>query len=227
MIKVDKILKDFSGKSPLFPLPNFVLFPLAGHRFKIFETRYVQMLESIIDKEKLITISLLKPGYEDDYENNPDLNSIGTLGYVDQCKELPDNQYEIIIFGLKKVKIKEFNNDFLYREAELSIINDSIIISDEEKLRKRLISKFTDLIGISRQTIDLEFINNNITSTEMLVNVISSMVPMNIYEKQKLLELDDISLRLELTIRFIESEIQNQNNTDNEYPGIYMDSILD
>ena len=61
----------------------------------------------------------------------------------------------------------------------------------------------------------------------MLVNVISSMVPMNIYEKQKLLELDDISLRLELTIRFIESEIQNQNNTDNEYPGIYMDSILD
>ena len=101
MIKVDKILKDFSGKSPLFPLPNFVLFPLAGHRFKIFETRYVQMLESIIDKEKLITISLLKPGYEDDYENNPDLNSIGTLGYVDQCKELPDNQYEIIIFGLK------------------------------------------------------------------------------------------------------------------------------
>ena len=88
-------------------------------------------------------------------------------------------------------------------------------------------SKFTDLIGISRQTIDLEFINNNISSTEMLVNVISSMVPMNIYEKQKLLELDDISLRLELTIRFIESEIQNQNNTDNEYPGIYMDSILD
>ena len=60
-----------------------------------------------------------------------------------------------------------------------------------------------------------------------MVNVISSMVPMNIYEKQKLLELDDISLRLELTIRFIEGEIQNQNNTDNEYPGIYMDSILD
>ncbi len=227
MIKVDKILKDFSGKAPLFPLPNFVLFPLAGHRFKIFETRYVQMLESIIDKEKLVTISLLKSGYEEDYENNPDLYSIGTLGYVDQCKELSNNQYEIIIFGLKKVIIKEFNNDFLYREAELSIINDSIIISDEEKLRKRLISKFTDLIGISRQTIDLEFINNNITSTEMLVNVISSMVPMNIYEKQKLLELDDISLRLELTIRFIESEIQNQNNTDNEYPGIYMDSILD
>ena len=185
------------------------------------------MLESIIDKEKLVTISLLKPGYEEDYENNPDLNSIGTLGYVDQCKELSNNQYEIIIFGLKKVRIKEFNNDFLYREAKLSIINDSIIISDEEKLRKRLISKFTDLIGISRQTIDLEFINNNITSTEMLVNVISSMVPMNIYEKQKLLELDDISLRLELTIRFIEGEIQNQNNTDNEYPGIYMDSILD
>ena len=69
MIKVDKILKIFSGNSPLFPLPNFVLFPLAGHRFKIFESRYVQMIEKIINKERLVTISLLKSGYEENYEH--------------------------------------------------------------------------------------------------------------------------------------------------------------
>ena len=227
MIKVDKILKNFTGESPLFPLPNFILFPLAGHRFKIFEPRYIQMIDNIINKEKLVTISLLKPGYEEKYDKNPKLNSIGTLGYIDHYKELSNNQYEVIIFGLKKVHINEFENKFLYREANLSIIEDSIIISDEDKLRRRLISKFTDLIGLSRYTIDLEFINNNISSTEMLVNVISLMVPMDIYEKQKLLELDDIALRLELAIRFIESEIQSQNNSDDIIPGIYMDPTLD
>ena len=61
----------------------------------------------------------------------------------------------------------------------------------------------------------------------MLINVICSMVPMDIYEKQKLLELDDIALRLELTIRFIESEIQSQDGTDDIVPGIYMDPFLD
>ena len=227
MIKVNKILKKFSGKSPLFPLPNFILFPLAGHRFKIFEERYIQMIENVINKEKLITIPLLKPDYEDNYEKSPDIYDVGTLGYIDQCKKLENNQYEVIIFGLKKVRIKEFDNDFLYREADLSIIEDSIIISNEEKLRRRLISKFTDLIGISRQNIDLEFINSNISSSEMLINVICSMVPMDIYEKQKLLELDDIALRLELTIRFIESEIQSQDGTDDIVPGIYMGPFLD
>ena len=211
----------------MFPLPNFILFPLAGHRFKIFEERYIQMIENVINKEKLITIPLLKPDYEDNYEKSPDIYDVGTLGYIDQCKKLENNQYEVIIFGLKKVRIKEFDNDFLYREADLSIIEDSIIISNEEKLRRRLISKFTDLIGISRQNIDLEFINSNISSSEMLINVICSMVPMDIYEKQKLLELDDIALRLELTIRFIESEIQSQDGTDDIVPGIYMGPFLD
>ena len=227
MIKIDKILKNFCGESPLFPLPNFVLFPLSGHRFKIFEPKYVEMIENTKDKEKLVTITLLKSGYEENYEASPEIYNIGTLGYIDQCKELKNDQYEVIIFGLKKVRIEEFDNDFLYREADLSIIKDSMIISNEEKLRRRLISKFTDLIGISRQNIDLEFINSNISSSEMLINVICSMVPMDIYEKQKLLELDDIALRLELTIRFIESEIQSQDSADDIIPGIYMDPFLD
>ena len=77
------------------------------------------------------------------------------------------SKYEVIIFGLQKVKIKEFDNKFLYREADLSMIKDKLIISDEDKLRRRLISKFTDLIGISRQNIDLEFINSNISSSEI------------------------------------------------------------
>jgi len=227
LIKINKILKNFSGQTPLFPLPNFILFPLVGHRFKIFEPRYVQMIENIIEKERLFTITLLRSGYEDSYEASPEIYNVGTLGYIDQCKELDNNQYEVIIFGLKKVRLKEFDNDYLYREADLSIIEDSMIISNEEKLRRSLISKFTDLIGISRQNIDLEFINSNISSSEMLINVICSMVPMDIYEKQKLLELDDIALRLELTIRFIESEIQSQNGTDDIVSGIYMDPFLD
>jgi hypothetical protein len=53
------------------------------------------------------------------------------------------------------------------------------------------------------------------------------MVPMDIYQKQKLLELDDIALRLELAIRFIESEIQSQNNSDDILPRIYIDPMLD
>ena len=227
MIEVDNILKNFSRNSPLFPLPNFILFPLAGHRFKIFESRYVQMIENIMNDQKLVTITLLKPGYEDQYKHSPEFNKIGTLGYIDECKKLKNNQYEVIIFGLKKVKIKEFNNKFLYREADLSIIEDQLTITDEDKLRARLISKFTDLIGVSRQSIDLEFINSNISSTEMLVNVICSMVPMDIYEKQKLLELDNICLRLELTIRFIESEIHNQNKSNDIIPGINMYPTLD
>ena len=125
------------------------------------------------------------------------------------------------------MKIKEFPNKYQYREANLSIIEDSKFIQHEKKLRKTLISKFTDLIGISRSNINFDFINDNINSSEMLINVICSMIPMNIYEKQKLLELNDLSLRLELTIRFIESELFNNNTGKDIEPGMFTDPTLD
>ena len=63
MIEKDKILKKYSGSSPIFPLPNVVMFPNVGNEFYIFEPRYKEMIKDVIENEKFVTITLLKPGY--------------------------------------------------------------------------------------------------------------------------------------------------------------------
>ena len=35
MIKKEQILKNYSGSSPIFPLPNFVMFPSTGNEFTL------------------------------------------------------------------------------------------------------------------------------------------------------------------------------------------------
>ena len=57
----DKILEKFSGSSPLFPLPDFVLFPLTGYTFRIFEERYIKMVEDVLKNENLICVTQIDP----------------------------------------------------------------------------------------------------------------------------------------------------------------------
>ena len=88
MNQKNNILKTYSGSCPIFPLPNFVMFPAVGNEFIIFEPRYLDMINYINDKEKFITMALLKSGWESDYENAPKIYNIGTLGYVSEIEEI-------------------------------------------------------------------------------------------------------------------------------------------
>ena len=62
MNQKNNILKTYSGSCPIFPLPNFVMFPAVGNEFIIFEPRYIEMINYIKDKERFITMALLKAG---------------------------------------------------------------------------------------------------------------------------------------------------------------------
>ena len=59
MIFSDQILEKFSGSSPLFPLPDFVLFPLTGYTFRIFEERYIEMVEDVLQNGQPAGLLLL------------------------------------------------------------------------------------------------------------------------------------------------------------------------
>ena len=62
-------LHTFDGVTRLFPLPKVVLFPLVTLPLHIFEPRYRQMTADALAGDRLITMILLKPGYEAQYLN--------------------------------------------------------------------------------------------------------------------------------------------------------------
>ena len=51
-------LEDFSGKMPIFPLPNVVFFPHTFLPLHIFEERYRAMVADAANGEKLICMAL-------------------------------------------------------------------------------------------------------------------------------------------------------------------------
>src|ERR1051325_8329873 len=66
---------------PLFPLPNVVLFPRAVLPLHIFEDRYKAMTADVLAGNRLIAMSLLKPGWERDYYKARVINESKWKGY--------------------------------------------------------------------------------------------------------------------------------------------------
>jgi Lon protease-like protein len=118
-------ITDFDGVTRLFPLPNVVLFPGALLPLHIFEPRYRQMVADAVNSDRMITMVLLKPGYEADYEGCPEIYEIGCLGRIVQHQPMPDGRSNLLLRGICRVQIEaEGPSGRLYRTARVSMVAD-------------------------------------------------------------------------------------------------------
>ena len=62
---------------PIFPLPNVVLFPNVFLPLHIFEPRYREMVGDALAGDRMIGMTLLKPGWEHEYEGRPPVYATG------------------------------------------------------------------------------------------------------------------------------------------------------
>ena len=209
MINNEEILKSFSGDAPIFALPNFVMFPKTAYSFNVFEPRYKEMVSDILKTNKLFCVNLKKNNSESEIYN------IGTLCYIIESKKLDNGNYTLIASGIQKIKINKINKTKSYDIAKLDLIEDNNIVIEEQLKRKKLINKFISLVASSNENINLNIIDTSMISTEMLTNLGSLILPLENQDKQKLLELNTIELRLEVLCQFLNSELKVESDLIN------------
>lgn len=118
-------MQNFSGTVPLFPLPNIVLFPNTLIPLHIFEKRYRIMLKDALRGEKLIGMTVLKPGWEEQYDGNPAIYPVACVGTIVKHDPYPDGRSNIFLLGLKRAHIQTIVAPRPYRKARVIPLEDS------------------------------------------------------------------------------------------------------
>lgn len=134
----------------LFPLPESVFYPGTVLPLHIFEPRYRQMIGDTLDSSQWIGMVLLKPGYEKEYYDRPEVLPVGCAGSIEQWIRHDDGNYDIVLRGQSRFRIVREVGDTLYRQAEvelLSGVNDREIDPSNPQFRQ-LIDKFNILTGL-------------------------------------------------------------------------------
>ena len=144
-------LDSFAGMTRLFPLPSLVLLPGVVQGLRIFEPRYRQLMADTLAGDMMLSLVLLKPGWEPDYDGRPPIESVACLGRVAWHERLTDGQFNLRLRSLSRVRIlHELDTDRLYRTARVELLPD-VVSSDlgrlsdlRRQLAEAVLPRFTE-----------------------------------------------------------------------------------
>tara|TARA_B100001029_G_C15041653_1_gene444074 strand:- start:800 stop:1429 length:630 start_codon:yes stop_codon:yes gene_type:complete len=180
----------FPEKIPIFPLQGVIFFPETNLPLNIFENRYLEMVENSLNSNNLV-------GMIQSREINKEIFQVGCLGKIVRHNRTSDGRILIDLMGLTRFKIhEEIESKKLYREFKVNYDDFKEDLNPSNyKIDKDLIKK---LINNSKKFFEK---NNMIINWYELsklrpfqqVYTLAMISPISITEKQKLLEIVDLS----------------------------------
>ena len=193
---------------PLFPLPNLVFFPRTRLPLHIFEPRYRQMISDAVAADQRFGIVLLRPGWEGNYFGAPAIHTLGTIGQIEQAVPLDDGRYNVLVRGEVRFRVIGEVSREPYRTAR--------VIAEPEQSREaaQAYAQKSWLADLSRQY--LHYLPDQIAVPEIdtveleaLTNALIMSLNIDVQEKQRLLEINDLIARADEVGRELQTRIES------------------
>lgn len=207
-IDMDEILSSFRGEVRLFPLPNLVLFPDSFAPLKVFENRFVRLVEDAKEDDGLIGMALLRPGWEDDYKGNPPIQPIVCVGKILRQQQLPSGNFDVLLYGLFRARIVEELECESYRTARVDVIADRTLPIQAETIAKRM-HRALDLVPGRKSVIwEMRRMANQLRGIDSTpgryADAVANASDLQHEDRYQLLAEPDVLRRLEQLIRMLE-----------------------
>ena len=198
---------------PVFPLPTTVFYPGTPLPLHIFEPRYRQMTADALEGKRQIGMVLLKPDYEEEYFNKPQIYSVGCVGNIEQEIKHPDGKYNFTLVGLRRFRIISEKEGKAYRQAEIELLEEKneqdIIKNQPNECREKLIENFREFIGlIPEGKSQKEEPDWNLgTKLSEFTDRFAYQLDLSLDQKQSFLEEQDVLKRAEFLHSFLKMKI--------------------
>jgi len=195
---------------PLLPLRNTVLFPGVVLPITVGRERSLELIRDVNRGSKLLG-AIAQKDYTIDRPEEKDLYSIGTVAEILKVLEMPDGSTSVIIQGKRRYQIRNFITDTPYFKARVEPLNETKPENDNEF--SAIVGSLKDLsIKIAQFSANVPpeatFAVKNIENSTFLINFICSNTDINVEDKQKLLEIEDLKERGIQAISFLVKEVQ-------------------
>jgi ATP-dependent Lon protease len=193
---------------PLLPLRDVVVFPNVVVPLFVGRDKSIKALEYAMSHQKEIFLSAQKDAKVD----NPtpqNIYAFGTIGVVLQLLKLPDGTVKALIEGRERGKIQGFVDKQEFFMVEVNKVPSHYLADLETRALVRSINSSFEEYAQLNNKIGPEIVSA-VTSIEdpgRLADTIAGHLALKVSDKQELLEIEDLNLRLETLYAKIGSEL--------------------
>ena len=193
-------------KLPIIALPNTYLFPSASIPLHIFENKYQEMLSDVISGDRMFCIGTVqKLESSNDYLDN--IYPYSTVGLLRACVVNDNGTANLILEGIKRIKITELENNKAYKIGRVQVISSNTtdeewVLSADKKIKSILLGDSFSYQNLNSE-INISQILENLETPENTADFVSQYFISDQLTLQKLLSLENIDERLEVILKFL------------------------
>ncbi|WP_077731467.1 endopeptidase La [Methylocaldum sp. 14B] len=194
---------------PVLPLRDVVVYPHMVIPLFVGREKSILALDSAMRDNKQILLVAQKEAELDD-PSFDDLYQIGTLSNILQLLKLPDGTVKVLVEGSERCKVDKYRVADKHYVAVVSPQLDEINITDQEidVLMRTAINTFDHYVKLNKR-IPPEVLNSlaGIDDPSRLADTIAAHMTIKIEDKQSILEMSDVTARLERLMTLMEGEV--------------------
>lgn len=180
---------------PMFPLGS-VLFPGGVLPLHVFEPRYVEMINNVLDGDQQFGVVLIERGSE---VGGGDVRfDVGTVARLARIGALDDDRLFVVALGAGRFRVTHWLPDDPYPQADVVALDDprgdgslAGSVAENRKLLRRVLALASEL-GTTVGDVELDLPDDPVAASWELC----SAAPLEQLDRQRLLETDDPTQRL-------------------------------
>jgi Lon protease-like protein len=206
-----RTLTHVTVRMPLFPLGT-VLFPGVPLPLHIFEDRYRLLIRELLDQPEEASRSFgviaIREGREVGADGVRALHSVGCTAELRRVEAYDDGRFDVVGTGSTRFVIREVDDSLPYLQADVDLLaehagdasNLAAAVDAVMELFTSYLALLGNVRGIPIETPDLP------DDALLLSYLVAATMPLDLADKQRLLEAPDAAARLRTEVRLLHRE---------------------
>lgn len=193
---------------PILPLRDVVVYPHMVIPLFVGREKSVAALDQAMTSGKEVLLVAQKKADVDE-PTGSDIYQIGTVATILQMLKLPDGTVKVLVEGKQRAHLSdiEIENHF---SAKIEILSDAETYDEREMdvLTRSVVSNFEQYVKLNKK-IPPEMLTSlsGIDQPGRLADTVAAHMALKIEDKQKVLEIKNVRVRLEHILGLVDSEI--------------------
>lgn len=210
---------------PILPVQDIVLYPYTVAPLIVQRPKLVKMIDDAVAGDRMVGVVTQKEAQTED-PGPADLYEMGSAALIHKMLKLPDGTVRILVQGLARVRIRDFPQTEPYLKADVEVMEEVMEQTLElQGMSRNISNQFQRVVSLTPHLPDeLGAAVMNMDHPGRVADLVAFSLPnLSSAERQEILELADVKVRLErltvLLTREVEvlemgSKIQTQVQTE-------------
>jgi ATP-dependent Lon protease len=203
--------EDLPAELSILPIKNTVLFPGVVIPITVGRQKSIKLVKKAYQGNRIIGVIAQRNALAEE-PTIEDLYRTGTVARIIKMLVLPDGNTTIIIQGKNRFAVREFTQEDPYLTARIELLTEPLLNANGKEtlaLAQSLKDAATKILKLNPEIpIEAQVALDNISSMAFLVHFLSSNLNVEVADKQKILETNNIVERGTLLLQYMLKDIQ-------------------